>query len=555
MKITEVTICLHCGCNEEIVATQKAALAPLEQEYTVHWNNRIDRHPQMYASYSELINDSVVSSPSEWVILINDRTHPTVESVKKMISLLESGFACVLLYNVGFMGFSKELIRKIGWWDQRFLFGGWEDRDWVWRLQKANLAIYESQEVQYDMDWKSPLNVVGANLSGQFFDKKYDISHYAKIYQRLPEEQYPEYSSNLGEDRQDISASWKIWQDSFLNIGYDRAGSGPSGSSLLRGRVIEESFRNMDRILFIITQNPEKQGDYLELSILHGLKELLGKECFDIPKKKILYGDFSQSPKEKLHGKGFSILSIPLPDLLHNPILETENVDAIIVGDGHMYGEFPNFSSLYEITPNVWVLDGHDLYGEATRKINFQGEEIIGAQFENSFKRELIEDIDSVYPTGFGIPEHRIREIDFSLKTRMIQKTSPSEACFSNSPNKYLYEDEEEYYDDMASAWFGLSCKKGGWDCLRHYEIIASGSLLLFKDYDKKPPLCSPQFLPCFSYSSFDELITLMNRLIVDDNPTEEYKLMLEKQRLWLYNYGTTKARAKNLLESIQAYL
>ena len=156
-KIKEFTICLHCGCSQEVVDNQINALKPLEEEYKVHWNNRIDRFPHMYPTYSELINHSVATSPTEWVILINDRCSPTVEEIKKILNLLENGYACALLYNVGFMGFSKELIRNIGWWDQRYI-QGWEDRDWVWRIKLANLALYESQESAYDYSWTSPLN-------------------------------------------------------------------------------------------------------------------------------------------------------------------------------------------------------------------------------------------------------------------------------------------------------------------------------------------------------------------------------------------------------------
>lgn len=245
IKIKNLTICLHCGCSKEIVDKQINELSPLKLKYKIYWNNRIDRHPEMYESYSELINHSVGTSPTEWVILINDRTYPTIDEVEKMISLLENGYACVLLYNVGFMGFSKELIRNIGWWDQRFTYGGWEDRDWVWRIKKANLALYESQEGTYDMSWKSPLNVPGAVLSGQFWEKKYDTSNMNIVRQLLPEEKYPEWDKTLGESRDDIKSSWKKWNDSQLNIMYDpmsRPGSGPSGSYILNNRKITEVF-------------------------------------------------------------------------------------------------------------------------------------------------------------------------------------------------------------------------------------------------------------------------------------------------------------------------
>jgi hypothetical protein len=245
IKINSLTICLHCGCSRDVVYYQKIRLNPLVLKYKIHWNNRIDRHPGMYESYSELINHSVATSSTEWIILINDRTHPAVNEVEKMIELLQAGFACVFMYNVGFMAFSKELIRCIGWWDQRFTYGGWEDRDWVWRLKKANLALYESQEGTYDMSWKSPLNVPGAILSGQFWEKKYDASNEKVVYQKLSEENYPQWDVTLGGSREDVRKSWKTWGESKLNLMYDpkvRPGSGPSASAILNNRIIIESF-------------------------------------------------------------------------------------------------------------------------------------------------------------------------------------------------------------------------------------------------------------------------------------------------------------------------
>ena len=145
-KIKEITISLHCGSNLDIVKEQMDMLNELNKDYDISWNNRIDRHPEMYSSYSEMINHAVATSKTEWIIFINDRVKPTPDEVRKMIKYLENGYAFVMLYNVAFMGFSKELIRKVGWWDERYLLGGWEDRDWVWRMKQNNLCIYESLE-------------------------------------------------------------------------------------------------------------------------------------------------------------------------------------------------------------------------------------------------------------------------------------------------------------------------------------------------------------------------------------------------------------------------
>lgn len=240
-KINEFTICLHCGSDREVVRKQMEILKPLEQKYRIHWNNRIDRYPKMYPTYSQLINHSVVTSPTEWIILINDRTTPTVEEVEKMIHLLENGYACVLMYNVGFMGFSKELIRKIGWWDERFI-QGWEDRDWVWRIKFANLALYESQESTYSYSWRSPLNHPAGQCREEHLKKKWSFQNPNAVYKNLPEETYQHWDLFLGESFPEISESWKSWEHSSLNIAYDRPNSGPSGSSFVNNRKIVKTY-------------------------------------------------------------------------------------------------------------------------------------------------------------------------------------------------------------------------------------------------------------------------------------------------------------------------
>jgi len=69
------------------------------------------------------------------------------------------------------------------------------------------------------------------------------------------------------------------------------------------------------KLVFVPTIAPDKQGDLLEVSILHGLRSILSQNCIDYPKKKIMYHDFSATPKNTLHGKGFSLLTYPVLDI------------------------------------------------------------------------------------------------------------------------------------------------------------------------------------------------------------------------------------------------
>ncbi len=302
------------------------------------------------------------------------------------------------------------------------------------------------------------------------------------------------------------------------------------------------------KLLFVTHPDPRQQGDLLEVSILHGLRTLMGSDCIDYPRKKVMYHDWSETTKEELHGRGFSLYKTPIEDVDR----DLTNFDYVLYGNINLE-ENEEINRL--ATKGVYFLDGHDLYGNAPRIVEHEGERVIGIQKIPTFKRELIEYHGKAYPIGFGIPENQIRPIDLNVKKQLYQKTAPDDSLFQEitdlggSRNHHKFTVEEDYYDDLSSSWFGLTCKKGGWDCLRHYEIMAAGSLLLFKDYDKKPPLCSPIGLPCFSYSTPEELNDLMSRLVVDNKPTEEYNEMINKQRKWLLDNGTTVARAKQILE------
>lgn len=301
------------------------------------------------------------------------------------------------------------------------------------------------------------------------------------------------------------------------------------------------------KIFYITTEDPTLQGDYQEVSTLIGLRTILGNEVIDLPRKKVMYGDFSETPKESLHGRGFTYFSAPIADI--NREIEITKNDIVLYGVvPETYGVKRRLD-LEEKAGGVAVLDGHD-------------DPYIRDEFKDKayFKRELIENFgDNFFATGFGIPSWMIRPLNFARKNQLFQKTFPKK-CFEENYHEqgrahYCFDNETDYYDDMSDSWFGLSCQKGGWDSLRHYEIIASGALLLFRNFDNKPSTCSPQsdkfFAP--SFSSKEEALEIMNRLVVNNKPTDEYLYCLTVQRQLLSAHFTCEARAykiyRNLLE------
>ena len=288
---------------------------------------------------------------------------------------------------------------------------------------------------------------------------------------------------------------------------------------------------------------------------------MLGKDCIDVPLKKIMYHDWSETPKDSLHGKGFSLYPYPVQSLTAEE-RELKDIDFILYGVANAYGEVED-EELNKLVGNdrrrIWHLDGHDLYGSAPKMIIHNGEVVIGNQFTPSFKRELVCQQEGIYPIGFGIPEECILPIDLNNKIQLFQSTAPDYAIFNKvrdlgGRNHYKFTHQEDYYADLARSYFGLTCKKGGWDCLRHYEIIAAGTALLFRDFKDKPFFCSPVDLPTLSYSTWDELYAITERLIVLNPITDKYLSLLSSQRQWLLNNGTTKARAKQVLNVLSKY-
>lgn len=228
-----ITICLHTGIKE-VMEKQMQMLSPLNDILNINWNNRYERHPDAYDSWSALTNDAIVTSKDEFIVVINDRTVPRPYELLKILTLLYNGFAAATIFSVGFIGFSKELFRTIGFFDERFYGGGWEDDDFVLRLKLADLAYYESREGTYDFSWKShlrPLEGQACSISGPRFGEKW-IDDGTNI-KRVILEDDEKYKAALGPRRLDISSTWKKWEHSILKV------DGSKGPSMTRHFMVQ----------------------------------------------------------------------------------------------------------------------------------------------------------------------------------------------------------------------------------------------------------------------------------------------------------------------------
>ena len=91
----------------------------------------------------------------------------------------------------------------------------------------------------------------------------------------------------------------------------------------------------------------------------------------------------------------------------------------------------------------------------------------------------------NIYPLSYCIPDECI------ITDKQILDTEHREFQSQLVPGErstYIYGDDEEYYNEnYQKSTFAYTMKKGGWDCLRHYEIMANGCIPCFMD--GTPPL------------------------------------------------------------------
>ena len=108
-------------------------------------------------------------------------------------------------------------------------------------------------------------------------------------------------------------------------------------------------------------------------------------------------------------------------------------------------------------------------------------------------------------------------------------------------------EDEDEYHQMYKESRFALTLKKGGWDCLRHYEILANGCIPIFRDINSCPKNSLYNFPKDIILNANKDLIPWKNNKEYYDKYNKYATLLLEYTR----NNLTTSNMAKYFLSII----
>ena len=152
------------------------------------------------------------------------------------------------------------------------------------------------------------------------------------------------------------------------------------------------------------------------------------------------------------------------------------------------------------------------------------------------FKRELISPFsENCLPISFTFPSyHQPKMIDIDKKYFLAP-------CVPSVRKSYVFNTENLYYQQYAESYFGLTTKKGGWDCMRHYEIIRVGCIPYFPDIVNKPISTMSNYPILLQYKAnklFE--ICIQNPALIENERNDDLINLKLEFSAWLSDSGTS---------------
>lgn len=291
--------------------------------------------------------------------------------------------------------------------------------------------------------------------------------------------------------------------------------------------------------------------DYLCDLVYHGLRSLLGPDVVDVNRLDFMYHRVGEA------WTAFTLYNLldPEPEPDRSDIeekIKARYFDIILYGS--VLRDRQYLPRVLDTYPHnlVGFLDGEDeidtsyIGFERIPEQNLHPWEAKDATVPRDcpyFKRELTFTSRAI-PISFGIPKEKICAV-IPEKIRLMALCDPRD----RSTYVYSMENQAEYYRQYGESYFGFTRRQGGWDCMRHYEILAAGAVPYFENIDQCPE-GTLTFLP---KDTLREAILLHDRWIGCTQDLDDYAKILARLRFALTNYLTTEALAKYVLDRMAA--
>lgn len=303
----------------------------------------------------------------------------------------------------------------------------------------------------------------------------------------------------------------------------------------------------------ILLINPTGQ-DYLTCMIIHGLVTL----GYDVTEYNYTYFMREQYRDKfdiwKLYGNGFSY-AFTLHDIDKN--ITKEEIETKVSEhyyDIVIYTYIQADKSLLDLVlekyklGEIFIIDGadHSVY-----------DDIINKNYNNIlyFKRELLCNNSlfgmncRVFPISYAIPKEKFQPKKY-YKTNFCVNNCSYGVGYTGIKTKYTFDNEQEYYNQYNNSAFALTCRKGGYDCMRHYEIIACHCLPVFIDYDNWPRTVMTTWPTDLQYQANSLYIEHKYNDVSFNNDYQvaKYYKLLDRFYDYAYTHMTTENLANYLL-------
>ena len=269
-------------------------------------------------------------------------------------------------------------------------------------------------------------------------------------------------------------------------------------------------------------------NDYQNDLLFYGLRELFGDDVVDSTQIPTLYKEYEGKIDTKhLWGGMTSFWLIGENNIDRTDIeqkIKDRYYDYIIYGAVKRCKDYWFLVSNYYPPHRVILVDGNDeseLDSSYTKHLYF--------------KRELADTHSNLLPITFAFPTSKLAQPNKN-------KTQDYGTVIPGQPETYIFKTEQSYYEDYQKSYYGVTMKKAGWDCMRHYEILGN--------------YCMPYFIglencPKDTLVNFPKELLLEARNLTVNFDESNFFTILDQIYDHTKKHLTTKALAEYLISKI----
>ena len=295
--------------------------------------------------------------------------------------------------------------------------------------------------------------------------------------------------------------------------------------------------------------------DYQADCLFHGLCSLDGVEVYILNETSydfMFSGLVEDQQLKKMYGKGFTITNRidPRKKKVHSYSQALESIknhfyDFIVYGSiTRCQTLLPEVLACYKRN-SIIIVNGEDddlflwRFCNIPKRAFFIKNLLKLSEKSIFFMRELLPSYSNYFhPISFAAPKENI-------VSTIPDKKVDLAFLIPGRLDTYIYNDEASYNQAYQDSRFAVTCKKAGWDCLRHYEILANGCIPYFPDLNKLPPTTMTFFPKNF--------ILQMNSLYEQKNFYKQYNFFAKSLLDYTKRYLTTEYMAAYVLATAES--